>query len=39
MYILFICRLVEIVRYKFLDLYNSEEDLCRMVENVLVDNY
>uniref|UniRef100_K1PTI4 DNA repair protein RAD51-like protein 2 n=1 Tax=Magallana gigas TaxID=29159 RepID=K1PTI4_MAGGI len=39
MYILLICRLVEIAQHKFPDLYNSEEDLCRMAENVLVDNH
>lgn len=36
---LLICRLVEIAQHKFPDLYNSEEDLCRMAENVLVDNH
>lgn len=38
-YVLLICRLVEIAQHKFPDLYNSEEDLCRMAENVLVDNH
>lgn len=37
--LLLICRLVEIAQHKFPDLYNSEEDLCRMAENVLVDNH
>lgn len=36
---LLICRLVEIAQHKFPGLYNSEEDLCRMAENVLVDNH
>lgn len=36
---LLICRLVEIAQHKFPDLYNSEGDLCRMAQNVLVDNH
>lgn len=32
-------RLVEVAQHKFPDLYEREEDLCRMAENVLVDNH
>lgn len=34
-----ISRLVEIALHKFPDVYSSEEDLCKMAKNVLVDNH